>query len=136
MTSRVVFFLSLLHNRSYLCHVPYQNCKKIELHSSIDLCNLECPVWDNDGQIPGGQEVQKECTLIFHFLNGPNIQHLNSLNRDNRQFSESLPYNILRNVLRNKKVVISSLKCEDLSVYIWFVGVPTSISPNILVGRP
>ncbi len=23
---------------------------------------------------PGGQEVQKECTLIYHFLHGPNIQ--------------------------------------------------------------
>ncbi len=41
--------------------------------------------------------------------------HLNSLNRDNQQFFVSLPCNILRNVLRNKKVVISSLKCEDLS---------------------
>ncbi len=44
--------------------------------------------------------------------------HLNSLNRDNQQFSVSLPCNILRNVLRNKIVVISSWKCEDLSVYI------------------
>ncbi len=48
------------------------------------------------------------------------VFHLNSLNRDNQQFSVSLPCNILRSVLQNNKVVISSWKCEYLSV---FVGV-------------
>ena len=64
------------------------------------------------------------------------VTHLNSLNRDNQQFSKCLPCNILRNVLRNKKMVISSWKCEDLSVHMWFGRVSTSISPNILVRRP
>ncbi len=41
-------------------------------------------------------------------LQSTGVYHLNSLNRDNEQFLASLPCNILRNVLRNKKVVITT----------------------------